>query len=69
MIAAIFSGGVLAAMVRLVCPHCREVQVRARKRRRAVYVCRKCRKHFTREGAEDSVRVEAVKRRRRGAAR
>ena len=52
----IFVGGALGGMIKLVCPHCHELQVRGRKPRRSVYACRKCRKRFTREQGEAGVR-------------
>jgi transposase-like protein len=41
--------GAVDATVKLVCPHCRKTQLRAKKPAGAVYVCKQCRKHFHRE--------------------
>jgi transposase-like protein len=41
---AVFAG---AALVRLVCPHCGEVQARARKKKTERYACRRCHRRFT----------------------
>jgi transposase-like protein len=41
---AIFSA---TSLVRLVCPHCGEVQARAKKKRFERYACRRCHKRFT----------------------
>lgn len=48
---ALFTGGAQGTLLRLVCPSCGEVQVRARKPEgnRAKYRCRKCFTTFTRE--------------------
>lgn len=59
MLLAIFIGGAMGALLRLVCPHCGEVQVRGRKPKRSVYACRSCKKRFTRERGE----AEAKRRR------
>jgi transposase-like protein len=48
----IFASGAAGVLIRLVCPHCGEVQSRARKPPRERYACRKCRKRFTREQGE-----------------
>jgi transposase-like protein len=41
--------GTVDATLKLVCPHCHKTQLRAKKPAGAVYVCKKCRKHFRRE--------------------
>lgn len=48
---ALFTGGAQGTLVRLKCPGCGEVQVRARKPegKRAKYRCRRCFTTFTRE--------------------
>jgi len=48
---ALFTGGAQGTLLRLKCPKCGEVQVRARKPEgvRAKYRCRKCFTTFTRE--------------------
>jgi len=48
----IYVGGALGALLRLTCPHCHEVQARARKPRGSVYACRRCHKRFSREDGE-----------------
>jgi transposase-like protein len=48
----IFASGTAGVLIRLVCPHCGEVQSRARKPPKERYACRKCRKRFTREQGE-----------------
>jgi transposase-like protein len=53
--AAIFVGGAMG-MIKLVCPHCQELQVRGHKPKHSVYACRKCRKRFTREEGEAGAR-------------
>lgn len=45
----IIKGAAAAATTKLVCPHCRKPQLRAKKPAGAVYVCKFCRKHFKRE--------------------
>jgi transposase-like protein len=44
-----------AALLKLVCPHCRTPQSRAAKPRDERYRCRKCHKLFTRREAERSM--------------
>ncbi|HEV8547999.1 MAG TPA: hypothetical protein VGQ57_03205 [Polyangiaceae bacterium] len=48
---AVLTGGAQGALIRLKCPKCREVQVRARKLggAKAKYRCRNCFTTFTRE--------------------
>ena len=48
--------GALDATLTLVCPHCHHRQLRAKKPVDAVYVCAKCRKHFTRRTAQKAKR-------------
>lgn len=50
--AAIFVGGAMGGLVRVVCPHCGEVQARARKPPGGVYACRRCRKRFKADKSE-----------------
>ncbi|MFO0571706.1 MAG: hypothetical protein U0263_39140 [Polyangiaceae bacterium] len=53
---AVFTGGALGALVKLRCPHCHELQVRARKPSGSRYACRKCHKRFDREAGEEAAR-------------
>jgi rubredoxin len=46
---AIFAGASAGAVIQLCCPHCGEVQARARAPKATVYACRKCGHPFTRE--------------------
>jgi transposase-like protein len=48
---ALFTGGALGTLIRLKCPKCGEVQVRARKLggAKAKYRCRKCFTTFARD--------------------
>jgi transposase-like protein len=39
--------GVADATVKLKCPHCGKLQLRAKKERAAGYLCRACHKRFT----------------------
>ena len=43
----VFVGGALGTLIKLVCPHCGQVQARARKPARSDYACRRCRRRFT----------------------
>jgi transposase-like protein len=52
----IFTPSIAGALIRLVCPHCGEIQARARKPEGRRYACRKCRKRFRREQGEDGAR-------------
>ena len=45
----IFGSAAGAALVRLRCPKCAEVQARSREPEGTVYACRKCGESFTRE--------------------
>jgi len=56
----IFGAATAATVVKLACPHCGEVQARARKPKGERYRCRNCCRLFTREQGE-----EAPKRSRR----
>jgi transposase-like protein len=47
---SMFGGASRGAIVKLRCPHCREIQARARGQKK--YTCRKCKKVFTREEGE-----------------
>lgn len=38
----VFGASARAALVRLVCPSCGEIQARAREKKGTVYACRKC---------------------------
>lgn len=43
----IFASASVGAIVRMTCPHCGEVQARARASEEATYECRRCGKPFT----------------------
>ena len=51
---SIFVGGAHGALVKLKCPHCGEVQARARKPQGGVYACRRCHRRFARTEGEAS---------------
>lgn len=51
----IFGGASRGAVIKLRCPHCREVQARARGSKK--YTCRKCKKPFTREEGEAAAKT------------
>jgi transposase-like protein len=59
----IFGGASRGAVVALRCPHCGVVQARAREKEGTSYVCKHCRKSFTREEGLASA-AEAARRRR-----
>ncbi len=62
---AIFGGGSSAASEPLECPHCHEVQLRARDAQRVELVCRACKRRFpVVEGRERYAKSQALKRRR-----
>ncbi|MCA9640985.1 MAG: hypothetical protein H6718_12655 [Polyangiaceae bacterium] len=62
---AIFGGGSGAASEPLECPHCHEVQLRAREAHRLKLVCRACKRTFSLiEGRERYAKSQALKRRR-----
>ena len=64
---AIFVGGAVGTLVALRCPHCKEVQARAKKPGggRAQYRCRNCHRVFSREEGEESMRARESATRRR----
>ena len=45
-------GAIRGALVRLRCPHCKEVQARGGGPQDKVYICRSCKKSFTRAQGE-----------------
>ncbi|MCA9631715.1 MAG: hypothetical protein KC766_28860 [Myxococcales bacterium] len=62
---AIFSGGSGATSEPLECPHCHEVQLRAKDAHRLKLVCRSCKRSFLlAEGRERYAKSQALKRRR-----
>ncbi len=54
---AIFWSATAGAIIQLTCPHCGELQARARKPKGSRYACRKCRKRFTREQGQGAGRA------------
>jgi transposase-like protein len=52
----IFKTALAAALIKLACPHCAEVQARARKARGERYRCRKCHRLFTRAEGEAALK-------------
>ena len=50
----IFGGASGGAVIKLRCPHCREIQARARGEKK--YTCRKCKKVFTRKAGEEAAK-------------
>lgn len=55
---SVFGPSIAAAtLVRVACPHCKEVQARVRKMPHERYRCRRCHKTFTRqEGEQEAAR-------------
>jgi len=48
----ILGGAIAGSLLKLACPHCKHVQVRARAHHGERYRCKKCRKLFTKEEGE-----------------
>jgi DNA-directed RNA polymerase subunit RPC12/RpoP len=48
---ALYAGGAIGTLIKLVCPHCGEVQARARKLPKKEYACRRCHRRFTADQA------------------
>jgi transposase-like protein len=51
----------LAATLKLTCPHCHYVQLRARKPKGTRYACRKCHKRFELQSAKSTAIKTAKK--------
>lgn len=51
----------LAATLKLTCPHCHSVQLRARKPKGTRYACRRCHKRFALESAKPTVTKTTTK--------
>jgi transposase-like protein len=56
---ALFGAAARASVLGLVCPHCAEAQVRARKPAGAQYACKRCHRRFTREQGLAAARAKA----------
>ena len=62
----IFGGASRAAIVRVTCPSCGEVQARARGPQGTQYACRKCGATFSdADGVREDERLAAARQRRR----
>ncbi len=56
----IIGGAIKGAIIKLACPHCSEMQLRARAHHGGRYRCRRCNKLFTKEEGEKQAKRRSL---------